>query len=56
MADKTKSEAEKALLRDEMLGEIEQIAEGKRKRLSDFRDTRNFISSNRDIAETMGDD
>ena len=55
MADKTKSDLEKQLLRDEMLGAIEQIAGNKRQRLADLKDPRNFISGDRPGAEGVGD-
>ena len=48
MADKTKTEAEKNVLRNEILGEIEDIADRKRQRLSDLKDQHNSISSERE--------
>ena len=56
MADTTKSEVEKQLLRDEMLGAIEQIAGSKRQRLEDLRDPRNFISSDKPRGAVVGDE
>ena len=48
MADTTKSEAEKIALKNEILCQIEGIAEQKRQRLSDPKHQQNFISSERE--------